>query len=124
MTLTATPSATAVLAPEQSATGHAHRLIEDLLLDLRLGAWTPTPLEQRIAGLLGLSAAGTGTLTSGHVRDALWEGHLTMTQENGARFATVLAHLVPLLDAPERSAHEVAGVAEAAVELLTAMDHG
>ncbi|MGW1777438.1 hypothetical protein [Streptomyces sp. NPDC002104] len=123
MTLTATLPA-AVLAPEQSATGHARRLIEDLLLDLRLGAWTPTPLEQRIAGILGLSPAGTGTLTSGHVRAALWEGHLTMTQENGARFATVLAHLVPLLDDPELSAPDVAGLAGAAVELLAAVDHG
>ncbi|MCY0937629.1 hypothetical protein [Streptomyces sp. H34-S4] len=120
MTLTATlPAAT--LVPEQPATGHARRLIGDLLLDLRLGAWTPTTLEQRVAGILTVSAAGAGTLTSGHVRRALWEGTLTMTQENGARFATVLAHLVPLLDDPELSAPDVAA---AAVELLAAVDHG
>lgn len=119
MTHSATPSAGTLLL-ERPATEQARGQVEDLLTDLRLGDWTPTPLERRVADILHLSAA-TGALSSRHVRDALWEGALTMTQENGARFATALALLVPVLEEPAPSAPDVA---YAAVELLAAIvDH-
>lgn len=116
MSPTATHPAPSALR-EQPAT-QACRKVEDLLADLRIGAWTPTALEQRVATLLTLSAAGAGCLTSGHVRSALWEGAVAMTQENGARFATALAAFVRVLDAPEPG---VPGLADAVAGLVAAV---
>ncbi|MER5571362.1 hypothetical protein ABT083_35055 [Streptomyces goshikiensis] len=121
MTPTATPPAAETVL-DQPVTRHARRQVGDLFLQLRLGVWTPAPLEQRIAGMLSPTGASAGAaLTSRGVRTALWEGALTMTQENGGHFATVLAHLVTALDDPEPN---TPGLADTAAEFFAAVaDH-
>ncbi|MER7760791.1 hypothetical protein [Streptomyces sp. NPDC097619] len=66
--------------------------------DARRGTWTATPLERRIAELLSMAAAGGGLPTVQQVRAALWEGAMTLIQENGGRFAALLADLVTVLE--------------------------
>ncbi|OKK14252.1 hypothetical protein AMK16_30860 [Streptomyces sp. CB00455] len=113
MTLTATQPTPALLLAEPAA-DEARRQAGSLLLDLRHGTWKPTPLERRIARILTLSAsAADGALSPRHIHNALWEGSLTMTRENGGRFATALGHLAPALGTP--------GVADMAVDLIGAV---
>ncbi|MGW1296339.1 hypothetical protein [Streptomyces sp. NPDC002533] len=97
--------------PEPVATERARRGVEELMADFRTGAWRPSALESRVAQLLLVAAAGDGMLTSRRVRDAMWEGNLAMTHENGARFAQVLADLVPLLDDPYLTAIDIVDAA-------------
>ncbi|WP_432171997.1 hypothetical protein [Streptomyces sp. 1222.5] len=103
---------------EPAATARVRDSVDDLLSDLRSGGWRPTPLEVRVAELLLVSAAGDGLLTSRRVRGALWEGAVTMVQDNGGRFARTLAGLVPVLDDPQLTAP---GIPEAAGELVAAV---
>ncbi|MGW0754634.1 hypothetical protein [Streptomyces sp. NPDC002587] len=110
-------TATAALLLEKPAADEARRQAGNLLLDLRHGTWAPTPLERRVAEILGVCAsAAQGVLSARHIRSALWEGSMAMTRENGGRFATALAHLAPALDVPD--------VADLTVELIGAVaDH-
>lgn len=70
----------------------------------RGGAWTPTPLERRVAGLLTVAAAGDGLLTAERVRAALWEGAVALVQDNGGELAALLADLLPVLTGHEYGA--------------------
>ncbi|MCY0952979.1 hypothetical protein [Streptomyces sp. H27-S2] len=117
MSVTAVHPAPALFL-EPVATDRARHRVQELMTDFRSGAWTPTPLERRVAGLLITSTAVDGTVTGGRVRTALWEGNLTMIEDNGGRFASVLADLVPVLDEPELTALDVV---DAAGELVTAV---
>ena len=104
--------------PEPAATARVRDSVDALLSDLRSGGWRPTPLEVRVAELLLVSVAGDGLLTSRRVRGALWEGAVTMVQDNGGRFARTLAGLVPVLDDPQLTGP---GIPEAAGELVAAV---
>ncbi|MEU0743846.1 hypothetical protein [Streptomyces sp. NPDC006134] len=115
-TTTARPAAGS--APDPVAADRARRRVAALLTDLRRGAWSPAPLEVRVAGLLSVSTAGDGLLTSLRVRAALWEGSLAMTRVGEGRFARALADLVPVLDDPHLAGP---GVLDAAGELVAAV---
>ncbi|CAL9624894.1 hypothetical protein SUDANB58_05921 (plasmid) [Streptomyces sp. enrichment culture] len=108
-------------APEPLATDRARRRVAALLADLRHGAWSPTPLEVRVAALLSVSTAGDGVLTSLRVRAALWEGSLAMTRAGGGRFARALAGLVPVLDDPRLAAPDVLDAAGELVDAVAAV---
>ncbi|WP_328973795.1 hypothetical protein [Streptomyces sp. NBC_00239] len=83
---------------EPAAVARLRACTSALARDARSGDWTPTPLERRIAGLLGTAAAGTGLPTAPQVRAALWEGHAVFLQDNGGRLAALLAALLTVLD--------------------------
>jgi AcrR family transcriptional regulator len=87
--------------------------------DLRHGAWQPTGVEHRLAELLAQSAAGTGSLSAVSVRAALWEGSVAAIHENGGRFVTLLADLLPLIGKPDAAALHTAGLALDLVETVT-----
>jgi AcrR family transcriptional regulator len=87
--------------------------------DFRHGAWQPTDVERRLAGLLAQSAAGTGSLSPVGVRAALWEGSMAAIHDNGGRFITLLADLLPLIERPDASALHTAGLALDLVETIT-----
>ncbi|MFE4637716.1 hypothetical protein ACFRJ1_30670 [Streptomyces sp. NPDC056773] len=118
MSATAVRPVPAALFLEPVATDRARHRVQELMTDYRSGEWTPTPLEQRVAGFLLTSTAADGMVTGGRVRAALWEGNLTMIQDNGGRFASVLADLAPVLDEPELTSLDVV---DAAGELVTAV---
>ncbi|MFI5621396.1 hypothetical protein [Streptomyces sp. NPDC051567] len=119
MTSTTTQSTSS--RQEQASADQARRRAESLVTDLRQGTWTATPLEQRVAAVLVTATAADGLLTAGRVRAALWEGDLTMTYENGGRFAHALADLVPILDDPTLSVPDVIALTEMAAELVAAV---
>ncbi|MEV4921114.1 hypothetical protein AB0K47_30440 [Streptomyces tirandamycinicus] len=104
--------------PEPAATDRARRRVEELMADFRTGAWRPTRLEGRVAGLLLTSTAGDGMLTPRRIRAALWEGSLAMTRDNDGRFARVLADLLPVLEDPRLVSLDVV---DAAGELVGAV---
>ncbi|MHC5705728.1 hypothetical protein OTC26_030360 [Streptomyces tirandamycinicus] len=104
--------------PEPAATDRARRRVEELMADFRAGAWCPTRLEGRVAGLLLTSTAGDGMLTPRRIRAALWEGSLAMTRDNDGRFARVLADLLPVLEDPRLVSLDVV---DAAGELVGAV---
>ncbi|MFD6184750.1 hypothetical protein [Streptomyces goshikiensis] len=117
MSLTAVqPAPTLFLEPV--ATDRARHRVQELVADFRAGAWFPTPLERRVADILITATAADGMLTAGRIRAALWEGSLTMIEDNGGRFAHVLGDLVPVLDEPELTALDVV---DAAGELVAAI---
>jgi hypothetical protein len=87
--------------------------------DFRHGVWQPTGLEHRLAELLAQSAAGTGSLTAVSVRAAIWEGSMAAVHENGGRFITLLADLLPQIEAPDAAALHTAGLALDLVETIT-----
>ncbi|MFF6914365.1 TetR family transcriptional regulator [Streptomyces sp. NPDC012466] len=102
---------------------HSHldsaRELAALMRDFRHGAWQPTGLEHRLAELLAQSAAGTGSLTAVSVRAAIWEGSMAAVHENGGRFITLLADLLPQIEAPDAAALHTAGLALDLVETIT-----
>ncbi|MFB7915524.1 hypothetical protein [Streptomyces sp. NPDC056061] len=126
MTPTPLPSAPATPRPDLRVV-RAH--VTALSYDLCSGQWAPTGLERRVAGILTLSAAAHGTLTAVGLRNALWEGNLAMTTENGGHFARVLAVLLSLLDTDrdgERADDDLVGpdvldVLDEAADLCTAI---
>jgi len=75
--------------------------VGDLVEQWERGTWVPTVLERRIATLLSLASAGDGLLTADRVRHALWEGALTLHQENGGRLGALLSELLSALDRPK-----------------------
>ncbi|MCX5528953.1 TetR/AcrR family transcriptional regulator [Streptomyces bobili] len=87
--------------------------------DLRHGAWQPTGLEHRLAELLAQSAAGTGSLTAVSVRAAIREGSMAAIHENGGRFITLLAGLLPQIEKPDAAALHSAGLALDLIETIT-----
>ncbi len=87
--------------------------------DFRHGTWQPTGLEHRLAELLAQSAAGTGSLTAVSVRTAIWEGSMAAIHENGGRFITLLAGLLPQIEKPDAAALHTAGLALDLVETIT-----
>ncbi|MFI8166027.1 TetR/AcrR family transcriptional regulator [Streptomyces sp. NPDC085931] len=90
-----------------------------LIRDFRHGTWQPTGLEHRLAELLARSAAGTGSLTAVSVRAALWEGSMAAIHDNGGRFLTLLADLLPQIEKPDAAALHTAGLALDLVETIT-----
>ncbi|MGW0569831.1 TetR/AcrR family transcriptional regulator [Streptomyces tauricus] len=101
---------------------HSHSVqerLKALMRDFRHGAWQPTGLEHRLAEHLAQSAAGTGSLSTVSIRTALWEGSMTAIHENGGRFATLLADLLPLVEKPDAAALHTAGLALDLVETIT-----
>ncbi|MFE0469995.1 TetR family transcriptional regulator [Streptomyces sp. NPDC058947] len=87
--------------------------------DFRHGVWQPTGLEHRLAELLAQSAAGTGSLSAAGIRAVLWEGSTAAMHENGGRFITLLADLLPLIEKPDATALHTAGGALDLVETIT-----
>ncbi|MFC8360734.1 TetR/AcrR family transcriptional regulator [Streptomyces griseorubiginosus] len=106
--------------PQHSRSDSVQGRLKALMRDFRLGAWQPTPLEQRLAELLALSAAGTGSLSAVSIRAALWEGSMTAIHENGGRFVTLVADLLPLVEKPDAAALHTAGLALDLVETVAA----
>ncbi|MGA5292282.1 TetR/AcrR family transcriptional regulator [Streptomyces pseudogriseolus] len=102
---------------------HSHldsaREVAALMRDFRHGTWQPTGLEHRLAELLAQSAAGTGSLTAVSVRTAIWEGSTAAIHENGGRFITLLADLLPQIEKPDAAALHTAGLALDLVETIT-----
>ncbi|MFF9691279.1 TetR/AcrR family transcriptional regulator [Streptomyces sp. NPDC014623] len=90
-----------------------------LMRDFRHGTWQPTGLEHRLAELLVQSASGTGSLTAVSVRAAIWEGSMAAIHENGGRFITLLAGLLPQIEKPDAAALHTAGLALDLVETIT-----
>ncbi|WP_333936765.1 TetR/AcrR family transcriptional regulator [Streptomyces sp. AHA2] len=93
--------------------------LKALMRDIRHGAWQPTGLEHRLAELLAQSAAGTGSLGAVSVRAAIREGSMAAIHENGGRFITLLADLLPLIEKPGAAALHTAGLALDLVETVT-----
>ncbi|MDX3588670.1 MULTISPECIES: hypothetical protein [Streptomyces] len=60
---------------------------------LDTGAWTPGPLERRIARMLLVACAGDSELTAERIRSALWEGAVALPHAGEGRLAALLAHL-------------------------------
>ncbi|WP_233227492.1 TetR/AcrR family transcriptional regulator [Streptomyces sp. I4(2020)] len=102
---------------------HSHldsaRELAALMRDFRHGTWQLTGLEHRLAELLAQSAAGTGSLTAVSVRTAIWEGSMAAIHENGGRFITLLADLLPQIEKPDAAALHTAGLALDLVETIT-----
>ncbi|MDQ1034810.1 AcrR family transcriptional regulator [Streptomyces sp. V3I8] len=92
--------------------------LKALMRDFRHGVWQPTGLEHRLAELLAQSAAGTGSLSAVSIRTATWEGSMTAIHENGGRFITLLADLLPLVEKPDAAALHTAGLALDLVETV------
>lgn len=61
--------------------------------DLDGGAWVPGPLEQTLADLLLVSAAGDGQFSPARVRDALEEGSMALIHAGEGRLARLLAEV-------------------------------
>ncbi|MFH8385248.1 hypothetical protein ACH4E7_30635 [Kitasatospora sp. NPDC018058] len=118
MSVTAVQSVPTALFLEPAATERSRHRVQELLDDYRAGAWSPTALERRVAATLLTATEADGELTAGQVRAALWDGAVTMIQENHGRFASALADLVPVLDETEPTAPEVV---DAAAELVAAV---
>ncbi|MDT0386180.1 TetR/AcrR family transcriptional regulator [Streptomyces dubilierae] len=105
--------------PQHSHLDSVQEQLKALIRDFRHGAWQPTALEHRLAELLAHSAAGTGSLSAAAIRAALWEGSMAAVHENGGRFITLLADLLPLIEKPDATALHTAGLGLDLVETIT-----
>ncbi|MEV7143842.1 TetR/AcrR family transcriptional regulator [Streptomyces tauricus] len=97
--------------PQRSHPDSVQERLKALMRDFRHGVWQPTGLEHRLAELLAQSASGTGSLSAVSIRTAVWEGSMTAIHENGGRFITLLADLLPLMEKPDAAALHTVGLA-------------
>ncbi|WP_314412825.1 TetR/AcrR family transcriptional regulator [Streptomyces kroppenstedtii] len=105
--------------PQHSHPNSVQERLKALIRDFRHGAWQPTGLEHRLAEHLAQSAAGSGSLSAVSIRAAVWEGSMTAIHENGGRFITLLADLLPLVEKPDPAALHTAGLALDLIETVT-----
>ncbi|NBE53873.1 hypothetical protein [Streptomyces boluensis] len=88
------------------------------------GAWTPAPLERRIAELLAVATAGDGLLTADRVRAALWEGAFPLFQENDGRLAALLSQTLKVLHTVDACPRCAYGPGDSGHALRHALRHG
>ncbi|WP_308013479.1 TetR/AcrR family transcriptional regulator [Streptomyces beigongshangae] len=105
-------------SPQHSHPNSVQERLKALMRDFRHGVWQPTGLEHRLAELLAQSAAGTGSLSAVSIRAVIREGSMTAVHENGGRFITLLADLLPLVEKPDAAALHTAGLALDLVETV------
>ncbi|MEU6807656.1 hypothetical protein ABZ920_01245 [Streptomyces sp. NPDC046831] len=97
---------TTVAPGEQDApaAGRLAELTAALAQDLADGAWSPGPLERRLAHRLLVATAGDQELTADRIRVTLWEGAVALHHVGDGRLAAQLAHLFAVADVPGATA--------------------
>ncbi|MGC9542828.1 hypothetical protein [Streptomyces sp. UG1] len=83
------------------AVGRLAELTAALAQDLADGAWSPGPLERRLAHRLLVASAGDQELTADRLRDTLWEGDVALHHVGEGRLAALLAHLFAIANASD-----------------------
>jgi SAM-dependent methyltransferase len=98
LTGTRTAKGTKSTGPARHAAG-VRKVTEALAEDLAAGRWSPSELERVLSRQLLISVADDEYLAPTVVRNAFWEGSEAFLRENGGRLATLLADLLPVLEA-------------------------